>query len=203
MVFYKNRLWELSEIADELGITYDEGVFKDSSGNVITSWDGIVPKTETPPVVYQKGQLTNFETNELHFSLNNPVNIIPQYSYDDSVNLISNDGINPPRLINSRFSATERNKYEIRDRVGNNDTNIYDQGTEFDVDTSLYKKIVNIPQVQFLGVGYGGNLKIGNYHFYFRYVDADSNETDFEWFKRMPAGKKMAKSFYRLFSAIL
>ena len=28
MVFYKNRLWELSEIADELGITYDEGVFK-------------------------------------------------------------------------------------------------------------------------------------------------------------------------------
>lgn len=179
MVFYKNRLWELSEIADELGITYDEGVFKDSSGNVITSWDGIVPKTETPPVVYQKGQLTNFETNELHFSLNNPVNIIPQYSYDDSVNLIINDGINPPRLINSRFSATERNKYEIRDRVGNNDTNIYDQGTEFDVDTSLYKKIVNIPQVQFLGVGYGGNLKIGNYHFYFRYIDDDGNMSDF------------------------
>ena len=54
MVFYKNRLWELSEIADELGITYDEGVFKDSSGNVITSWDGIVPKTETPPVVIHK-----------------------------------------------------------------------------------------------------------------------------------------------------
>ena len=179
MVFYKNRLWELSEIADELGITYNEGVFKDSSGNVITSWDGIVPKTETPPVVYQKGQLTNFETNELHFSLNNPVNIIPQYSYDDSVNLIINDGINPPRLINSRFSATERNKYEIRDRVGNNDTNIYDQGTEFDVDTSLYKKIVNIPQVQFLGVGYGGNLKIGNYHFYFRYIDDDGNMSDF------------------------
>ena len=25
----------------------------------------------------------------------------------------------------------------------------------------------------------GGNLKIGNYHFYFRLADSDGNETDF------------------------
>jgi hypothetical protein len=42
------------------------------------------------------------------------------------VNLIINDGINIPRLINSRFSATGKNTYEIVDRKGNNDTNIYD-----------------------------------------------------------------------------
>ena len=174
MAYYKNRLWELEELAKELNITYDGEKF----GN-ITSWVGIIPKSETPPVIYQKGQLVNFETDELNFSLNNPVNILPQYSYDNSVNLIINDGLNPPRLINSRFSAIGKNKYQVCDRKGNNDSNIYDQGDQFDVDTSLYKKITNIPELQFSGVGYGGNLKIGNYHFYFRYVDNDGNMSDF------------------------
>lgn len=175
MAYYKNRLWELEQLAEELNIPYNkqEGKFD------IESWDGVIPETETPPVIYQKGQLVDFETDELNFSLNNPVNILPQYSYDNSVNLIINDGLNPPRLINSRFSATEKNKYQVCDRKGNNDSNIYDQGDEFDVDTSLYKKITNIPELQFSGVGYGGNLKIGNYHFYFRYVDDDGNMSDF------------------------
>lgn len=186
MYFYKNRLMEPYELLDDLKIKYNEGGSTDDRNNNaleilkgMTSWNGIIPKSETPPVIYQKGQLVDFETNELHFSLNNPVNILPQYSYDNSVNLIINDGINPPRLINSRFSATERNKYQICDRKGNNDSNIYDQGNQFDIDTSLYKKIVNIPELQFSGVGYGGNLKVGNYHFYFRYVDDDGNESDF------------------------
>jgi len=30
-----------------------------------------------------------------------------------------------------------------------------------------------------LNVYQGGNLSVGNYHFYFRYTDADGNETDF------------------------
>ena len=50
-----------------------------------------------------------FETDELNFSINNPVDIIPQWSYDNSVNLVINDGKNPPRLINSRFSVTNKN----------------------------------------------------------------------------------------------
>lgn len=182
MAYYKNRLWELEELAEELNITYEEGNFTSTSEGekfTITSWDGIIPKSETPPVIYQKGQLVDFETDELNFSLNNPVNILPQYSYDNSVNLIINDGLNPPRLINSRFSATGKNKYQVCDRKGNNDSNIYDQGDQFDVDTSLYKKITNIPELQFSGIGYGGNLKIGNYHFYFRYVDNDGNMSDF------------------------
>ncbi|MGM9531704.1 hypothetical protein [Intestinibacter sp.] len=77
---------------------------------------------------HEKGELLDFNTDELSFSLKNPVHIIPQYSYDGSVNLILNDGINIPRLINSRFSATGKNTYEIIDRKGNNDTNIYDSG---------------------------------------------------------------------------
>ena len=67
-----------------------------------------------------------------------------------------NDGKNLPRLINSRFSPVGRNKYQIVDRKGDNDTNIYDQGDQFDIDTSLYKNTIKIPKVQFQGVSYGG-----------------------------------------------
>jgi hypothetical protein len=93
------------------------------------------------------------------------------------VNLILNDGLNIPRLINSRFTVTGKNTYKIVDRKGDNDTNIYDQGEQFDVDTSLFKNVNKIPQLKYLGTS-SGNMKIGNYHFYFKYADADGNESD-------------------------
>ena len=138
-----------------------------------------VPDTISAPYLREAGELTDFISDELNFSLSHPVHIIPQHSYDGSVNLIINDGLNVPRLINSRFSATGRNTYEVVDRKGNNDTNIYDQGEQFDIDTSLYKRVIKIPKIDFKGVSAGGNLKVGNYHFYFKLSDADGNETDF------------------------
>lgn len=179
-ILFRDKLYTLEEFSKEFGVEYENDSFK-LNGETLTSWKEIpgISSTEAPPVVYQKGQLTNFETDELHFSLKNPVNILPQYSYDDSVNLIINDGLNPPRIINSRFSATERNKYQVCNRKGNNDTNIYDEGIQFDIDTSLYKKITTIPRLTFGGIEYGGNMSIGNYHFYFKYVDEDGNESDF------------------------
>ena len=138
-----------------------------------------VPANVSDPYLRESGELVDFITDELNFSLNHPVHIIPQYSYDGSVNLIINDGINVPRLINTRFSATGKNTYEVVDRKGNNDTNIYDQGDQFDIDTSLYKRVIKIPKIDFKGVSAGGNLKVGNYHFYFKFSDADGNETDF------------------------
>lgn len=145
------------------------------------SWTGdtALLSTETDPVLRESGELVDFITDELAFSLENPVSIVPQYSYDGSVNLILNDGLNIPRLINSRFSSTGKNTYEIVDRKGDNDTNIYDQGEQFDIDTSLYKRTTKIPKLTFSGVQQGGNLKVGNYHFYFKFADADGNETDF------------------------
>ena len=125
----------------------------------------------------EAGELVDFITNELSFDLSHPVEILPQYSYDGSVNLILNDGLNIPRLINSRFTATGRNTYKIIDRKGDNDTNIYDQGDQFDVDTSLFKNVNKIPKLEYLGTS-SGNMKIGNYHFYFKYSDADGNESD-------------------------
>ena len=127
--------------------------------------------------LYESGELVDFITNELSFNLSNPVEILPQYSYDGSVNLILNDGINIPRLINSRFTVTGQNTYKVIDRKGDNDTNIYDQGEQFDVDTSLFKNVNKIPQLEYLGTA-SGNMKIGNYHFYFKYSDADGNESD-------------------------
>lgn len=166
---YKENYYSLKELKEQFSIFPD-------SGN--QNWIGI-PATETDPILYEKGQLIDFVTDELKFSISNPVHIVPQYSYDGSVNLILNDGINIPRLINSRFSATGKNTYEIIDRKGNNDTNIYDQGNQFDIDTSLYKRVTKIPKLLFQGVQAGGNLKVGNYHFYFKFSDADGNETDF------------------------
>ena len=143
-----------------------------------TFLNGIKEK-EQEPQFYAPNQLVDFDTDELQFDINHPVDILPQYSYDGSVNLILNDGKNIPRLINSRFTPIGRNKYKIQDRKGNNDTNIYDQGSQFDLDTSLYKTYVSIPKLEFINVYQSGNMSVGNYHFYFRYVDADGNETDF------------------------
>lgn len=125
----------------------------------------------------EAGELVDFITDELSFNISHPVDILPQYSYDGSVNLIINDGLNIPRLINSRFTVTGKNTYKIIDRKGDNDTNIYDQGTQFDVDTSLFKSVNKIPKLEYLGTA-SGNMKIGNYHFYFKYADADGNESD-------------------------
>ena len=97
--------------------------------------------------LHEAGELVDFITDELSFDLQHPVDILPQYSYDGSVNLIINDGLNIPRLINSRFTTAGENRYKVVDRKGDNDTNIYDQGNHFDVDTSLFKNVNKIPKL--------------------------------------------------------
>ena len=44
---------------------------------------------------------------------------------------------------------------------------------------SGYKIVNKIPKVNFLGTSSGGNLTVGNYHFYVKLTDTDGNETDF------------------------
>lgn len=165
MFEYKGHFYTIDELKEK-GIT--------NNGD---SWSGLVD--DDKPILYESGCIIDFETEQLKFNINNPVDILPQYSYDGSVNLVINDGYNIPRLINSRFSVVGKNKYEIIDRKGDNDVNIYDRGSQFDIDTSLYKRVVEIPSISFLGVGYGGDLPVGNYVLYFKYSDDDGNETDF------------------------
>ena len=125
------------------------------------------------------GKLKDFTTKKLNFDLNHPVDLLPSYTYDGTVNLILNDNKNYPKLINTRFTDLGNDQYEVIDRKGNADTNIYDDEFQFDTDTSLYKKVNIIPKLFFNGTHQGGNLSVGNYHFYFKYTDGDGNDTDF------------------------
>lgn len=127
----------------------------------------------------QKYSLVDLNTDEFEYDLEHPVEIQAQQSYDGSVNLYLNDGKHIPRLINSRFSTTGHDTYEIVDRKGDNDTNIYDSDAQFDIDTSLYKRVNNIQKIEFNGTQNNGNLSVGNYYFYFKLSDADGNESDF------------------------
>lgn len=124
-----------------------------------------------------KDSLINLDTQQLNFDINHPVSMEVQPSYDGSVNLIINDNKNTPRLINSRFSTREKNTYEIVDRIGENDTNIYSSNS-FDKDTSLYFQYKTNPKIKYKKF-IDGVLPVGQYCFYFTYCDADDNESDF------------------------
>lgn len=182
--YFRNKFFTKEELELELDPSGSTKIPIDDS---VKSWDSFrypalengIHDYEDDPIFYDTNQLVDFDTDELTFDVNHPVDVLPQYSYDGSVNLIINDGKNQPRLINSRFSPLGKGLYQIVDRKGDNDTNIYDQGSQFQSDTSLYKTYVGIPELEFINVYQNGNLPIGNYHFYFRYVDADGNETDF------------------------
>ena len=129
-------------------------------------------------IEYYANELIEFRTDKLNLDINHPVDIEVQPSYDGSVNLILNDDLNTPKLINTRFSPLGEGQYEIVDRSGNNDTNIYDE-INLIGETNLYKSIDRLPYINFEGVSFGGQLAVGNYVFYFKYVDSDGNETDF------------------------
>ena len=139
---------------------------------VVVAWNG-----QDSQLLYTAGSLIDLDTDKLNFDLNHPVDITVQPSYDGSVNLILNDGKNIPRLINSRFSAREKGTYEVVDRIGENDTNIYGSET-FDKDTSLYFQYEKNPSIEFSGLYEGGNLLAGAYCYYFTYCDSDNNESD-------------------------
>ena len=130
---------------------------------------------ENGQVIAYANELTDLDTEKFNFDLQHPVQIEAQESYDGTVNLILNDDKNIPRMVNTRFSCTGNNSYQIVNRTV--DSNIYDYDT-FDIQTSLYKRVSTIPKIHFIGLRENGNLKVGNYTFYFKLADGDGNETD-------------------------
>lgn len=176
----KNKGWMVYEYNPFHNFRYPEDTDSNGlhPGEQIIGKDGKIQNyNPNDEKLIKAGEIRDFDTKLLNLDLKHPVNIECQPSYDGSVNLILNDGKNIPRLINSRFSVLPKNQYEVVDRIGNNDTNIYDD-TQFDQDTSLYKTVNKIPKLKYTGVS-SGNLKVGNYHIYIKYADADDNETDF------------------------
>lgn len=125
-----------------------------------------------------ENEIVGFNTDEVEVDLNNPLNIECQPSYDGTVNLIINDDIHPPRIINSRFSKIEDNRFKIINRNQKQQTNLYKKGS-IDQQTRLFRNITTFPKIDLLGVYNSGQLKGGNYTFYFKYADEDYNKTDF------------------------
>ena len=108
----------------------------------------------------------------------NPIQIEVEPSYDGSANVLFSDKQHTPRLVNSRFYLTDSSNYRIADRKGNIDTNIYTT-SNFEIESSLIKKVNTITTLDFLGIYDGGRLSVGNYTFYFKLADGDDNMTDF------------------------
>ena len=123
------------------------------------------------------GVIEDFETDELQFDLNKPVDIECQPSYDGTVNLIINDDLNPPRIINTTYSVIEDNKYRRILRNQTEQTNLYKEGL-MDAQTRLFRNINKIPKIELLNIAYHGQLKGGNYTVYLKLADNDYNKTD-------------------------
>ncbi len=113
-----------------------------------------------------------------NIDINKPIALDTEVSYDDSINLLINDRINPLKIVNSRFYLIDSSNYKIADRKGNVDTNIYTE-SDFKIETSLIKSVRSIVNLSFEGIDNGGRLPVGSYHYYFKLADADGNETDF------------------------
>lgn len=127
--------------------------------------------------IKEDNSIDDFNTTELSIDLNNPLNIECQPSYDGTVNLIINDDKNPPRIINSRFTKIEDNRFRVINRNQTEQTNLYREG-EIDLQTRLFRNINKMPRFNFIEMNYFGQLKGGNYTFYMKYADSDYNKTD-------------------------
>lgn len=123
-------------------------------------------------------ELVDFRTKELNFDLQHPLTVDCQLSYDDSVNIIFNDGKNIPRLVNSGFAPYGDHKVKIIRRDQLLETNVYDEAN-FKYNTSLIRTCNSIVDIKFDGITEDGDLPVGNYVFYFKVADSDDNESDF------------------------
>ena len=128
-------------------------------------------------IIDENNDIQDFDTDELDIDLNNPLNIECQPSYDGTVNLILNDDKNPPRIINTRFSKMEDNRYKVISRDQLEQTNLYRVGS-IDQQTRLFRNINKIPKIDLLNISNAGQLKGGNYTFYVKLADSDTNKTD-------------------------
>lgn len=128
-------------------------------------------------VIDSEGKIKGFTTKDLGVDLNHPVSIECQPSYDGTVNLLLNDDKNPPRIINTRFSKLEDNRFKIINRNQIQQTNLYKED-KIDQQTRLFRNVENIPKIDLFGIYNTGQLKGGNYTFYIKYADEDYNKTD-------------------------
>ena len=116
------------------------------------------------------------DSNKLNITSKTLLNMECQPSYDGTVNLIINDDVNPPRLINTRFTKKENDSFKTIIRNQNIQSNLYDENN-LDMQTRLIKNSNFFPKIDLMRVDSGGCLKGGNYTIYVKYIDGDFNES--------------------------
>lgn len=126
----------------------------------------------------KNGQLDEFTTSSLNLDLTSSTEVLAYPSYDGSVNLFITDGINDPFVINSGFAKKEDNSCTLVQRIGENNTNEYNDNI-VKGQTKLFTVVNKYPKIFLQDVGKGGQLTGGNYTLYFKYADKDGNKTDF------------------------
>ena len=115
--------------------------------------------------------------SKFNINLDNPIDIECQPSYDGTVNLYLNDGANPPRVLNTRWTRTENNTFKIINREQINQSNIYREDY-VDRETRLFRNVDGVTKIDLNNITHSGKLKSGNYIIYMKYMDDDYNETD-------------------------
>ena len=140
-----------------------KGSFKDENGYVM--YDAL-------HVLDGHSPLTNID---LGYTIETPVTIEVQDSYDGSVNLILIADGCKPRIINSGFSVLPDDKYKFVNRKQDAATNIYSQ---LERESELIRTSNVLTNIDLLGVQSGGQWKGGNYTFYIKFGDGDFNQTD-------------------------
>jgi hypothetical protein len=142
---------------------------------------GVFVKKYSPLKNYTGDNLNNVIGNMrsalFKFSGKKAFSMVLQDDYDGTVNIIFTDGENPMRIINSRFTVKDSFQYEIIERNGVKDTNLYG-AKDFDTTINLISTTKKIIKVSFLGVLMGGRLKSGNYRYYFAMETEDGNQTN-------------------------
>ena len=97
-----------------------------------------------------------------------------QTSYDGSTNLILNDDLSAPKIVNSSFTVKEGNSYERITRNQGTQTNLYRENN-LKEEVRLQRTSDKFLKIDLDGVYTGGELPGGNYTFLIRYSDDDQN----------------------------
>jgi len=119
----------------------------------------------------------DFNTSLFNFTEFTEFDIEIQPSYDGSINIIFTDNYNPIRLVNTRFTALSNNTVEIRDRIGQADTNLYNK-YNFNNTLNLFQNSTKIVNLDLDSIGFGGELNSGIYRYYIKYATQDGNVTN-------------------------
>jgi hypothetical protein len=156
----------------EIG-TYPSPDYLGTTGNLVNEYNLLRNYKGDIP----NGRIGGMSSRHFNFTVEKPFSMVLQDDYDGTVNVVFTDGVNPMRIINSRFTLRDNNTYEVIDRNGLKDTNLY-EAKDFETIINLISTTDKIMKVDFLGVLQGGRVKSGNYRYFFALETEDGNQTN-------------------------